>query len=79
MGQEAYLRGVTLVRRPYRPNPANPMWDHDHCEFCGAEFSAAAVADVLHSGYCTPDEYRWICEQCFQDFRAEFQWQMLDA
>jgi hypothetical protein len=30
--------------------------------------------DVLHEGYATQDDYHWICERCFEDFREQFRW-----
>ena len=59
-----------MVRRRYRPY--SETWDHDHCEFCRAKFMLAE--GELQEGYCTTDEYRWICEPCFEDFRGEFRW-----
>lgn len=50
--------------------------DHEHCEFCWDKFGAEE--GMLHSGYCTLDEYRWICEQCFQDFKDQFEWQVYE-
>jgi hypothetical protein len=76
-GQEKYLQGVELCYRKYRRYPANPDWDHDHCEFCWAKFMVEDYPDVLHEGYCTLDEYRWICPNCFDDFREKFQWQVV--
>ena len=76
-GQESYLKGVTLVRRSYRRYPRNPSWDHDHCEFCWAKFMVEDYPDVLHEGYATEDDYHWICETCFADFRDEFEWRLL--
>lgn len=73
-GQEAYLRGATLVRRHYRATATN---DHDHCQFCWAKFMEADFAGVLREGYATPDGYRWICETCFRDFRELFGWNLL--
>jgi hypothetical protein len=73
-GQEEYLFGVVLIRRGYRRNASNPEWDHDHCEFCSAKFMAEDVPDVLHEGYSTEDEYRWVCNDCFCAFRERFQW-----
>jgi hypothetical protein len=32
--------------------------------------------DVLHEGYCTADEYHWICDQCFADFSKRFAWRI---
>jgi hypothetical protein len=27
-----------------------------------------------HEGYTTDDQYRWICDTCFVDFRERFDW-----
>jgi len=78
-GQDRYLQGVTLVRRPYRRYSKNPNWDHDHCEFCGAKFMLGDLPDVLHEGYATIDDYHWICETCFEDFRERFAWQVVSS
>ena len=77
-GQEKYLAGATLVRRPYRKYAANRKWDHDHCVFCWAKFMTEDVPGVLHEGYATADDYHWICEPCFQDFQEEFGWTVVD-
>ena len=68
--------GVALTRRPWRPY--RPGWDHDHCEFCGAKFGAFDGPDILQKGWATADGYRWICDQCFADFRARFDWQIAE-
>ena len=73
-GQEKYLQGAQLMRRAWRPYPKKPDWDHDHCAFCWAKFSAAP--DDEHEGYCTLDEYHWICATCFEDFREMFAWRL---
>jgi hypothetical protein len=75
-GQESYLAGVVLVRRAYRPPPSNPDWEHDHCEFCWAKFMPGGVHDSLRVGFATVDDYHWICEPCFADFREEFGWRV---
>jgi hypothetical protein len=75
-GQEGYLRGVTLVRRRYRRYRKNPEWDHDHCEFCWAKFMIEDYPGVLHEGYATLDDYRWICDRCFDDFKELFDWKL---
>ena len=77
-GQEKYLRGQKLARRAYRPYPDDLDWDHDHCEFCWAKFMVEDYPDVLHEGYCTLDEYRWICPTCFADFRERFGWELVE-
>ena len=71
-GQERYLFGVKLIARDY--HPYNSGWDHDHCEFCGIKFSL--FEGDLGKGYSTEDEYHWICNQCFDDFKYEFAWQL---
>ncbi len=73
-GQEKYLKGVALTHREYRRYEKNPGWDHDHCEFCWDKFMVEDIPGVLHQGYATRDEYRWICERCFSDFKDMFEW-----
>jgi hypothetical protein len=69
-----YLVGLTFYQR--RWTMTRPEWDHDHCELCFAKFMAedAVDAEILHDGYATEDQYRWLCEQCFADFRDHFRW-----
>ena len=76
-GQEQYLQGVALVHRAYRRYSTNPTWDHDHCEFCWAKFMVEDAPDVLHEGYCTENEYHWVCPECFTDFQAQFLWRVV--
>lgn len=74
-GQENYLKGVNLVWRKWvRPKPT---WDHDHCEFCWASFSD--LGDNLREGYSANDNYNWICEKCFEDFKEMFEWAVLSG
>lgn len=69
-GQELYLTGAVLVKRPYKPSDnAN---DHDHCEFCMDKFCEGEGG--LHYGYNTIDGNTWICQQCFEDFNKQFCW-----
>jgi hypothetical protein len=83
MGQERYLRDAVFVRKPYER--ANETWDHDHCEFCQRKFvEANAHADGDDSatvGYAArrlgregQDDYYWVCDDCFADFRERFSW-----
>jgi hypothetical protein len=74
-GQDRYLTGAIVQRRRY--SPPRPSWDHDHCEFCGAKFMDADLPDVLREGYATVDEYHWICDTCFADFRERFGWTLI--
>lgn len=68
--QEKYLHGVTLIKQPYKSN--NPANDHDHCEFCMAKFGKGI--DELKQGYRTEDDSIWICPQCYDDFKKQFEW-----
>ena len=74
--QERYLKGASLIWHSYRP--ANPVNDHDHCEFCQAKFMQN-VPDTLHEGYTTPDREHWICKTCFNDFADLFAWKVTSA
>ena len=69
---EEKLQGVTLVYQSWKP--ADPQNDHDHCAFCWAKF--AAYSGCLHGGYSTLDRHDWICESCFNDLKAHFQWRV---
>ncbi len=72
-GQEKYLHGITLFWKKYRRY--SEAWDHDHCEFCGSKFAEQdAITGALHEGYATADNYRWICTECFNDFKDRFAW-----
>ena len=73
-----FLHGVPLVHRKYRQNQKNPKWDHDHCEFCGVTFSLMDIPEDLKEGYATEDDYRWVCPKCFEDFRDEFKWVVIE-
>jgi len=77
-GQEGYLMGVTLIHRKYRQNPHNPNWNHDHCEYCGEIFSLFDDPEHLKEGYTTEDDYRWICSTCFNDFKDDFEWKVIE-
>ena len=72
-GQEKYLMSARLARKKYECR--DDEWDHDHCEFCGAKFSLQS-SDALQIGYATSDNYRWICDICFEDFRYLFDWKL---
>lgn len=71
-GQEKYLKGVKLVFKDYHPYRTG--WEHDHCEFCGSKFSLNE--GDLKKGYSTEDGYHWICSDCFNDFKDEFNWKI---
>lgn len=66
--QEKYLSGKRLLKKQFVPTERN---DHEHCRFCWERFDKVNHPDA----YCTEDEYYWICEQCYEDFKEQFQWQ----
>jgi hypothetical protein len=81
MGQERFLQGAELVHKPYRA--WNKDWEQDHCAFCTRKFVEAgrSQGDAVTIGYAAvgrgpegQDDYHWVCEACFADFRHRFQW-----
>lgn len=75
MGQEKYLQGQRLTLRTWWPH--RDGWDHDHCAFCQRHISVPLAGDdpdAVDRGYVTDDNYNWVCETCFGDFRERFAW-----
>jgi len=73
-GQEQFLYGAVFELRTYAP--PRPNWDHDHCEFCWGKFSETETDGCLNAGYVTTNEKHWVCERCFSDFQAKFQFSL---
>lgn len=71
--QMSYLYRAKLKRCQFK---GKNIADHEHCEFCMEKFSFEA--NTLKEGYCTLDQYRWICEECFEDFKEIFEWEIVD-
>lgn len=67
-GQEKYLKGEPLFYKLYADRKTKT--NHDHCEFCWVKFSDDS--DDLKAAYTTEDDYRWICDKCFDDFKQMF-------
>jgi len=91
--QESYLARVALVRKRYRAKSEQSEHEHcSFCwaKFMDPEFSPEHArimkedGEILSEGYATtadhPDgeDYWWICEPCFLDFRERFGWQVLE-
>lgn len=70
--QMSYLYRAKLKRAKFEATPAN---DHEHCEFCFDKFGENE--NLLKSGYCTLNEYYWICDGCFRDFQKQFEWKVV--
>jgi len=71
-GDQQYLYGKTLKKTTFEKTVKN---DHEHCELCWEKFSNDD--GDAHNGYCTMDNYYWICEDCFNDFCGLFDWTIL--
>lgn len=66
-GQKAYLFRAILFKTPSYEL-------HTHCDFCWAKFSTAP--EDLQWGYATADLVHWVCEDCYNDFKDEFEWKV---
>jgi len=73
-GQAQYLQKAKLYWKQYSRYKDHA--DHDHCEFCWAQFMVEDHPDVLHAGWATEDNYRWICNNCFNDFKETFEFEI---
>jgi len=77
--QEEYMMDMPLYYLKFVP--FSDEWNHEHCEFCWTTFSLHESDE--HEGYCTlPDNRRgarWICKQCFLDFKDRFRWTANDG
>ena len=71
--QMNYLNEAELHYAPYKPYREG--WEHDHCTFCSETFSESE--EDLQFGYSTLDNYHWICENCFNDFKEQFNWKVV--
>lgn len=68
LNQQEYLMKAKLNKSEYKKQ--SDKWDHDHCAFCWDKFSENK--EDLTQGYCTADQKYWICEECFNDFKEMF-------
>jgi len=66
------LKGIALMRSKW--TTIDDSWDHDHCKFCMKTLDASTE----ELAYCSEDYYWWICEECFQEYRDEFEWNLVD-
>ena len=66
---QKYLHGIALKKTTFKESAKN---DHEHCELCWEKFSNND--GDAHEGYCTLNNYYWICEECFKDFCDLFNW-----
>ena len=69
--QRDYLMNKKIIKNTFT---LKGQRDHAHCAFCWEKFGEDE--DAVQKGYSTPDEYYWICEQCFHDFKEMFCWEI---
>ena len=50
-------------------NNVQDFW-HAHCDFCTTEINTRQPGTF----YCTLDYKFWICDNCFNDFKGRFDW-----
>ena len=72
LNQQEYLMNAKLKKAEYKM--PSEKWDHDHCAFCCDKFSE--IKEDLTQGYCTADQKYWICEECFNDFKEMFKFEV---
>lgn len=65
-----YLHEAVLKQKSFVQT--GPDDDHAHCEFCWDKFSMKA--EDLHTGYYHRDSSSWICRECFEKYKALFNW-----
>lgn len=68
--QHEYLDHAILIWDRY-PDYASD--DHAHCEFYFLKFPYETKM-----GYRTRDFKHWVCKECFEDFKNEFDWTVSD-
>jgi hypothetical protein len=70
MGQIRYLFKRDFFYAYYEKDED---WDHHHCAFC-----TKRIDDQEKKFYCTNDQYYWLCEKCYNDFKDMFQFRLLE-
>jgi len=76
VGQDEWFTGAVLHRAAWIETRHG--WDHDHCTFCFKKIWDRAADDEADVGYTTADDYTWVCDDCFADFKDRFAWSVAD-
>jgi hypothetical protein len=85
MGQERFLQDATFVHKAYRA--WSPTWEHDHCSLSTRKLveKPTGAADELTEAWAAvgrgpagQDDYHWVCDDCFKDFRERFAWKVAE-
>ena len=77
MGQPGYLFQKKIIFKKFIPYMDSEHPEHAHCEFCNDYFSQQD--NYLKEGFYEPYSKSWICEQCVNDFKQLFQWDVEDG
>ena len=72
-GYFEYIKNHVFKKQYFKSNKNN---DHDHCNFCWKKITDLEI-DEEHGtfGYVTLNAHgqeEWVCEKCFNDFKARF-------
>ncbi|MBR6693693.1 MAG: hypothetical protein IKL62_01945 [Clostridia bacterium] len=73
LNQKEYLMKAKLIKSIYKPQ--NEKSDHEHCCFCWDKFGD--IPENLNVGFHTIDRRHWICEECFNDFKEMFGFEVI--
>ena len=74
-GQEKYMKKAHLKKvspNNYALEKEQASNWHEHCEFCMKTIDINTKNDC----FATLDEYRWVCQECFDDFKDSFEWEL---
>lgn len=77
-GQEKYLLYAEVIEvnpSEYISKYRTRSEFHTHCEFCMNKVEE----NLQKKHYCTTDYYRWICNECFEDFKEMFNFSIADS
>jgi hypothetical protein len=78
-----HLIGAALRWKRYRRWTAH--WSIGQCEFCESTFTEGGAPglisgySVIGGGPADQDDYCWICALCFDNWRDNFNWTVLDT
>ena len=73
-GQDKYMKNIAFTRMTLEESEYEAFFEH--CEFCYAVISELPMC--RHVGYYTGKYTYWVCEDCFDRFKEEYNWQMVD-
>ena len=86
-GQEDYLKSVKLVRKKFKSTLPDVIAtgdeyrrynDHEHCDFCFQKIMEnCGEKNCCTEGYCTEDSKIWVCDDCYNEFKNEFNWNVV--